>query len=93
MRQGGWVMGLLAGLLLLTQCKQTEAVKPVNVPSESARAVAACLGRIEPRSRIRKVAPPDFLTNPRLEALSVGIGDQVQQGQLLGWFEIGRAHV
>jgi HlyD family secretion protein len=68
------------------QCEKKVAPPAGEASAESACAVAACLGRIEPQTRLRKVAPPDFLTNPRLEALNVGVGDQVEQGQLLGWF-------
>ncbi len=57
--------------------------KPAALPPV---AVASALGRVEPASRIRKVAPPDFLSNPRLEALLVEEGSMVQAGELLGWF-------
>jgi len=32
------------------------------------------------------VAPPDFLSNPRLERLTVQEGSEVKAGELLGWF-------
>lgn len=49
-------------------------------------AAASSLGRVEPHSRVRKVAPPDFLSNPRLEVLRVREGASVREGELLGWF-------
>ncbi len=80
-----WLAIALGGMLLV-QCEKKAAPVATPNPTEQACAVAACLGRIEPQTRLRKVAPPDFLTNPRLEALSVGQGEHVEQGQLLGWF-------
>jgi len=62
---------------------RTPALAKAPVPQV---AVASALGRVEPASRVRKVAPPDFLTNPRLEALLVGEGAVVKEGELLGWF-------
>jgi len=56
---------------------------PASAP---AVAVASALGRVEPASRVRRVAPPDFLSNPRLETLLVQEGSVVQKGDLLGWF-------
>jgi HlyD family secretion protein len=55
-------------------------------PAPPSVAVASALGRVEPASRIRKVAPPDVLSNPRLEALLVQEGSKVKAGELLGWF-------
>lgn len=59
---------------------------PARQITPAAVGVASALGRVEPASRVRKVAPPDFLSNPRLEALLVREGALVREGELLGWF-------
>ncbi len=76
------IVAILGGVLLFGRFIRAEPEKP----APPAVAIASALGRVEPASRIRKVAPPDFLSNPRLESLLVEEGDFVTQGQLLGWF-------
>jgi HlyD family secretion protein len=45
-----------------------------------------CLGRVEPASRVRRLAPPSSLATDRLTELRVVEGERVASGQVLGWF-------
>lgn len=69
----------------LLATRETNLAPPAE-PKAPSLGGASALGRVEPASRVRRVAPPDFLSNPRLEILKVKEGDRVQQGDLLGWF-------
>lgn len=52
-----------------------------------ARPGVGCLGRVEPGSRVRRLAAPSESRGVAvLEQLSVGEGDRVERDQLLGWF-------
>ena len=72
---GGW------GLFANRPDDAVLAEQPVPAVAE-----ASALGRIEPASRVRRVAPPDFLSNPRLDRLTIQEGSEVKAGDLLGWF-------
>jgi|MudIll2142460700_1097286.scaffolds.fasta_scaffold18605_2 HlyD family secretion protein len=45
-----------------------------------------CLGRVEPASRVRRLGAPESRGIVTLAELTVGEGDRVARGQLLGWF-------
>lgn len=44
------------------------------------------MGRVEPASRVRQLAPPETQGTVTLAELTVREGDVVERGQLLGWF-------
>jgi len=61
------------------------AGKPGVVPSAELSGVGA-LGRVEPASRVRRIAPPATVTMNRVDHLLVEEGDDVVAGQLLAEF-------
>jgi len=62
--------------------KSVPAATPGPVAAESAGVGA--LGRVEPASRIRKLAQPGGFSVNRVETLTVTEGDHVEAGQILG---------
>lgn len=63
------------------------AAEPVDPSPGRHRGVGVgCMGRVEPASRVRRLAPPESQGTVTLADLSVQEGDHVERGQLLGWF-------
>jgi HlyD family secretion protein len=62
---------------------QVESV--VTAPVRSHESGVGCMGRVEPASRVRRLAPPEAQGVPTLAQLNVAEGDRVEAGQLLGW--------
>ena len=79
------VVGLGLGLGLPLQRLLAEKRLPAAGPSKAALNIG-CLGRVQPATRVRRLAPPTSLSADRLTALNVSEGDRVEPDQLLGWF-------
>ena len=79
------VVGLGLGLGVPLQRLLAEKHPPATGPSKAGLNVG-CLGRVQPATRVRRLAPPTSLTADRLTALNVSEGDRVEPDQLLGWF-------
>lgn len=60
--------------------------EPLAPPSRQIGTAVGCMGRVEPASRVRRLAPPESQGLMTLAALEVKEGDPVERGQLLGWF-------
>ncbi len=94
-RQRRWLLagGLASGFVLLglgwLVVRQQAAVQAEPVSASPARRVApgvGCMGRVEPASRLRRLAPPEAQGLVTLDHLTVAEGDRVEAGQLIGWF-------
>ncbi len=80
---------LLAGVALvgLAAFLVLQRVPAASVPTDIVAALppgVGALGRIEPASRIRKLAQPGGFSVNRVETLTVNEGDRVAAGQVLG---------
>jgi HlyD family secretion protein len=89
-----WVLAALAISIVLLAigfdaARHTAAVDANAVAVPPPRRVAAavgCMGRVEPASRVRRLAPPETVGTLTLAGLIVAEGDRVERDQLLGWF-------
>ena len=79
------VVGLGLGLGRPLQRLLAEKHPPATGRSKAGLSIG-CLGRVQPATRVRRLAPPTSLTADRLTALNVSEGDRVKPDQLLGWF-------
>jgi HlyD family secretion protein len=84
---------LVAGMVLLAigfdVARRTAAVKAESVevpPPRRVQGAIGCMGRVEPASRVRRLAPPETVGTLTLARLMVAEGDRVEGDQLLGWF-------
>lgn len=80
---------LLAGVALAAiggflAWQRVPAATPTPTATANANAGVGALGRIEPASRIRKLAQPGGFSVNRVETLTVSEGDRVEAGQILG---------
>ena len=87
------IPALAGGAVLLAvgfnAAQRTAAVdgEPLEVPPPHRMQDAiGCMGRVEPASRVRRLAPPEAVGTLTLAQLRVVEGDRVEAGQLLGWF-------
>ncbi len=94
-RRGRWLLaGGLASAIVLVGLAWVAVREQAAVQAEPGRASPArrvapgvgCMGRVEPASRLRRLAPPEAQGLVTLERLTVAEGDHVEAGQLLGWF-------
>jgi HlyD family secretion protein len=81
----GVVAGLGLGLGRPLQRFLAERHPPPSGPSKVSLNIG-CLGRVQPATHVRRLAPPTSLSADRLIALNVNEGDRVEPDQLLGWF-------
>lgn len=84
---------LWAGVLALAGAGALYALDPAPPPPAPTQAATpalpmgvGALGRVEPASRIRRLAAPGGMNIDRLGALFVSEGEEVRQGQLLAEF-------
>ena len=97
--RGWWVAGALAGVAVLlgaglaaTRWMDMAQAQPVNpLPGRRSGSGVGCMGRVEPASRVRRLAPPESQGLVTLESLAVGEGDHVERDQLLGLFSVHAA--
>jgi HlyD family secretion protein len=80
-------VGLLAAAALAFQVMQPgPAPAPVAPAAASAPAGVGALGRVEPASRIRRLAPGNAQEGTRIDRLLVAEGDVVEAGQVVAEF-------
>jgi HlyD family secretion protein len=86
-------LGLFAGVAALAGAGAWYTLQPAPPPPAPPQAAApaqpmgvGALGRVEPASRIRKLAAPGGMNIDRLGRLLVSEGDEVRAGQLLAEF-------
>ena len=82
---GPVAVGLGFGLHPWLQRGAVETPSPVAEESRT-RLGIGCLGRVEPASRVRRLAPPSSMATDRLTFLCVREGERVEAGRVLGWF-------
>src|SRR5262245_6221867 len=93
-RHRHWLIGAgIAGIALLVKVASvaghatTGGALPMDpVAARHNGAGVGCMGRVEPASHLRRLAAPESQSLVTLAELSVGEGDRVERGQLLGWF-------
>jgi HlyD family secretion protein len=79
--------GLLASGLAVARHLAVVRAEPISAaPARHAGASVGCMGRVEPASRVRRLAPPESQGPVTLTGLTVSEGDHVEREQLLGWF-------
>lgn len=86
MNRRAWLVGgvLLAGVGgVFAWQHRPEALAPTPLVVESARAGVGALGRVEPASRVRRLAQPGGFSVNRVETMLVNEGDRVAAGQVL----------
>jgi HlyD family secretion protein len=81
----GVLAGLGLGLAVPLQRLLAERHPPATGSSKVGNNIG-CLGRVQPATHVRRLAPPTSLSADRLTALNVVEGDRVAPDQLLGWF-------
>jgi HlyD family secretion protein len=94
-----WVVGALAAMAVLlgaglAVARRMDVVRaePVNpLPERHNLSGVGCMGRVEPASRVRRLAPPESQGLVTLESLAVAEGDRVERDQLLGLFSVHSA--
>jgi HlyD family secretion protein len=101
-RRRGWrnflllAAGAVLSVLAFEMARERSAAQAgptVTAPGRNHGSAVGCMGRIEPASRVRRLAPPEAQGVLTLAQLNVAEGDRVEAGQLLGWFSArdGRA--
>ncbi|MCK6553030.1 HlyD family efflux transporter periplasmic adaptor subunit [Candidatus Binatia bacterium] len=86
----GTVVG--TGLLLTIGLSRTPPGALEAAPLTGSAGVAGggtgvgCMGRVEPASRVRRLAAPESQGVVTLAELAVREGERVERGQVLGWF-------
>ena len=71
--------------LALENSREAATAQP-GVESFAAPAGVGALGRVEPATRVRRIAPPSTVTMNRVDRLLVREGDDVTAGQLIAEF-------
>lgn len=86
----GVVVGLLSlagSAVLVLSSRGLAGGQTERGAAPPARRGVGCLGRVEPGSRVRRVAAPSESRGTAVLAqLTVGEGDRVDRDQILGWF-------
>ena len=84
------ILVLAAGLAGTARSGSTPAPPERASGPRAAGVGVGCMGRVEPASRVRRLAAPESQGVVTLGELTVREGEGVRRGQVLGWFS-GRA--
>lgn len=82
----GGVLLLAAGFAATARSGSTPAPPPPPRAARTAGVGVGCMGRVEPASRVRRLAAPESQGVVTLAELTVHEGERVRRGQVLGRF-------